>query len=108
MAVTFPRCGWFRKCRVCGVGEGEKRAHARGKSAGRPVSRVLFHPPLGRMATVIYLARRSPGRSSSLPESRNGPDRPCSLIWPCSLWGLPSQPVTRLLVCSYLHLFTLT
>src|SRR5882672_3473525 len=59
-------------------------------------------------ATVIYLARRLLGGSSDLPESRNGPDQPCSLIWPCSRWGLPSQPVTRLLVRSYLHLFTLT
>ena len=64
--------------------------------------------------TVISLARRSPGGSSSLPESRNGPDQPCSLIWPCSRWGLPSQPVTRLLVGSYIkglaspHRFTLT
>src|SRR5439155_23566104 len=31
----------------------------------------------------------------------SGPGRPCSLIWPCSRWGLPSQPVTRLLVGSY-------
>ena len=52
-------------------------------------------------ATVIYLALWLPTRSSSLPESRNGPDQPCSLIWPCSRWGLPSQPVTRLLVGSY-------
>src|SRR6476469_7952131 len=64
--------------------------------------------------TVISLARRSPGGSSSLPGSRSGPDQPCSLIWPCSRWGLPSQPVTRLLVGSYIkeltppHLFTLT
>ena len=93
--------------------------------AGQPVSRVLFripHPnpsPLGRgvgvrdAATIISLVRRSPGGSSSLPGSRNGPDQPCSHIWPCSRWGLPSQPVTRLLVRSYIkdgvpHLFTLT
>src|SRR5262249_29119907 len=81
-------------------------------SASRPVSRVLCRAL--RPATVIYLARRLPGGSSSLPESRNGPDQPCSLIWPCSRWGLPSQPVTRLLVGSYFkgpkspHLFTLT
>ena len=63
--------------------------------------------------TIISLAGRLPGRSSSLPESRSGPGRPCSLIWPCSRWGLPSQPVARLLVGSYIkepklpHLFTL-
>src|SRR6266404_4068800 len=86
-----------------------------GGSAGRPVSRVLSRPPLAkRTATVISLAGRLPARSSSLPESRNGPNQPCSHIWPCSRWGLPSQPVTRLLVGSYIkgpkppHLFTLT
>ena len=81
-------------------------------SASRPVSRVLCRAR--ERATVIYLAGRLPGRSSSLPGSRNGPDQPCSLIWPCSRWGLPSQPVARLLVGSYIkgpkssHLFTLT
>src|SRR5271155_133700 len=65
-------------------------------------------------ATIIYLVSRLLGQSSDLPESRNGPDRSCSHIWPCSRWGLPSQPVTRLLVGSYIkgpkspHLFTLT
>src|SRR5438270_12641685 len=73
-----------------------------GGSAGRPVSRVLSRSLLAkRSATVISLAGRLPVRSSSLPESRNGPDQPCSHIWPCSRWGLPSQPVTRLLVRSY-------
>src|SRR5438270_10528305 len=86
-----------------------------GGSAGRPVSRVLSRSLLAkRSATVISLAGRLPVRSSSLPESRNGPDQPCSHIWPCSRWGLPSQPVARLLVGSYIkelalpHHFTLT
>ena len=52
-------------------------------------------------ATVISLAGRLPGRSSGLPGSHNGPDQPCFPIWPCSQWGLPSQPVARLLVGSY-------
>src|SRR5205085_9260873 len=83
------------------------------RSAGRPVSRVLCRR-LAPAVTAIYLAVRSPTRSSSLPGSRNGPDQPCSPIWPCSRWGLPSQPVTRLLVGSYIkglaspRLFTLT
>jgi hypothetical protein len=63
-----------------------------------PAYKPGFVPLLG---TVIYLAGRLPGRSSSLPGSHNGPDRSCSPIWPCSRWGLPSQPVTRLLVGSY-------
>ena len=71
----------------------------RKRSAGRPVSRVLFRA--NSAAAVISLAGRLPGRSSGLPRSRHGPDQPCSLIWPCSRWGLPSQPVARLLVGSY-------
>jgi len=69
------------------------------KSAGRPISRVLSRA--NSAAAVISLAGRLPGRSSGLPESHDGPDQPCSLIWPCSRWGLPSQPVARLLVGSY-------
>src|SRR5438045_8878931 len=79
----------------------------------RHVSRVLSRPPEGT-PTVISLAPRLPAGSSSLPEGRSGPDQSCPLIWPCSRWGLPSQPVTRLLVGSYIkgpkspHLFTIT
>src|SRR5580692_6236661 len=68
--------------------------------AGRPVSRVLSRRET-RTRMAIYLARRLPVGSSSLPGSRGGPDQPCSPIWPCSRWGLPSQPVARLLVRSY-------
>src|SRR5437588_485995 len=79
--------------------------------AGRTVSRVLSRP---KAATVIYLADALPRRSSSLPGSHDGSDQSCSHIWPCSRWGLPSQPVARLLVGSYIkgpkspHRFTLT
>jgi hypothetical protein len=78
----------------------------------KPACKPGSVPP--EAATAIYLARWLPSRSSSLPESHNGPDQPCSLIWPCSRWGLPSQPVARLLVGSYIkgprspHRFTLT
>ena len=54
----------------------------------------------------ISLGCRLPGISCSPPEGwRNGPLR-CGgaaipSAWPCSRWGLPSQPVTRLLVRSY-------
>jgi hypothetical protein len=37
-------------------------------------------PAGGAAATVIYLAGRLPGRSSDLPESRNGPDSPALLF----------------------------
>jgi len=79
------------------------------KLAGKPGSVLRRNE-----AAVISLAARLPERSSSLPGSRGGPDRSCSHIWPCSRRGLPSQPVTRLLVGSYIkglaspHRFTLT
>src|ERR1700722_3463344 len=63
-------------------------------SASQPVSRALSR-------TVIYLGARLLWRSSSLPGSHDGSDQSCFPIWPCSRWGLPSQPVTRLLVGSY-------
>ena len=74
------------------------------RSEGRPVSRVLFRPSVKgqETAAVIYLAGRLLDRSSDLPEGHNGPDRSCPHIWSCSRWGLPSQPVTRLLVGSYI------
>ena len=84
------------------------------KDESRPFWFILHPSSFILSKTVISLARRLPGGSSSLPGSRSGPDQPCSLIWPCSRWGLPSQPVTRLLVGSYIkepespHLFTLT
>src|SRR5438105_4268705 len=58
---------------------------------------------LHRYAIIKARTRPYPGRG-----------QPCPLIWSCSRWGLPSQPVTRLLVGSYIkgpkspHLFTLT
>src|SRR5262249_6639179 len=99
-----PTCHEERKnrCATCRLGGTYRAADARGASemsTGRPVSRVLSRAR--GAGTVISLAGRLPGRSSDLPEGRNGPDQPCPLIWPCSRWGLPSQPVTRLLVGSY-------
>ena len=55
---------------------------------------------------IISLGRRLPGVSSSRPERRVGPNRPARpraprqsrglergrSAWPCSGWGLPSQP----------------
>src|SRR5690242_8427516 len=91
--------------------EGRGKVH---RPACKPGSVPPLTPSGAGTVTVIYLAGRLPGRSSDLPEGRNGPDQPCPLIWSCSRWGLPSQPVTRLLVGSYIkgprspHLFTLT
>ena len=58
--------------------------------------------PCRGTAATIYLASRLPDWSSDLPESHNGPDQPCPHIRSCSRWGLPSQPVSRLLVGSYI------
>ena len=63
-----------------------------------PVSRVLF---FHKEVMTIYLGRRLPGASSDLTRERNGPSH-YSSIRSCSEWGLPSQPVTWLLVSSYL------
>jgi hypothetical protein len=79
-------------------------SYRRSTSSDRPAGFCAAPLPPKRKsrATVISLATRLPAQSSSLPESRNGPDQPCSHIWPCSRWGLPSQPVARLLVGSYI------
>lgn len=69
------------------------------------IRRSAYKPgfvPCRGTAAIISLARRLPGGSSGLPESVDGPGRPSPPIWPCSRWGLPSQPVTRLLVRSYI------
>ena len=70
------------------------------RSRSGPVSRVLYaRRPIGlTCVTAISLGRRLPGVSSSRPERRvgsDGPARPCGhgrSAWPCSGWGLPSQP----------------
>ena len=77
----------------------------RGRTDERAARRLAYKPgsvPRGGAVTVIYLGRRLPGGSSDLPEGRSGPDQPCPLIWSCSRWGLPSRPVTRPLVRSYI------
>lgn len=54
---------------------------------------------------AIYLGERLPERSSDLPEGQTDRNQSFLLIWPCSRWGLPSQPVARLLVGSYIKEF---
>ena len=49
---------------------------------------------------IIYLGQLLPVRSSDLPECVTGRHM-CTPIRSCSGWGLPSQPVSRLLVRSY-------
>lgn len=76
------------------------------RSDDRPVSRVSSRSALAdRPVTVIFLAPSLPPGSSSLPASRSGPGRSCSLIWPCFRWGLPSRRVTPPLVRSYIKGF---
>ncbi len=68
---------------------------------------------IARRRSFLWADDCSPARAAD-PGVGNGPDRSCSPIWPCSGWGLPSQPVARLLVGSYIkrprppHRFTLT
>jgi hypothetical protein len=75
------------------------------ENASPPVSRVLCSSA-GRSrhvcgAATIHLRRRLPGASSDRTRGLAEPAvRPP--IRSCSGWGLPSQPVSRLLVSSYL------
>jgi len=67
------------------------------------VSRILY---TREGAAIIHLGLQSPEGSSSLPGNYGGPPpapqaAPCFPIWPCSVWGLPSRPVTGPLVRSY-------
>ena len=67
------------------------------KPAGS-VSRVLSYAVRHEM--IIYLGYRLPDTSSDQPGS-SASRFICFPIWSCFEWGLPSQPVTRLLVRSY-------
>ncbi len=69
------------------------------------ISRVLSR-------VFISLGCQLPGVSCSPPEGlRNGPLRHGKTVvpsaWPCSRWGLPSQPVTRSAGALLPHRFTL-
>lgn len=74
------------------------------------ISRILYPPALScKKAAGIYLGQRLPVASSDQPESSRASNprtgRKQSVhpsVRSCSEWGLPSQPVTRLLVSSYL------
>jgi len=76
-----------------------ERMSVKKKLRSRSISRVLSTPRDVRRAMAIYLVRRLPDASCSLPESHNGPDRTAAVpkrrllsVWPCTGWGLPSQP----------------
>src|ERR1700719_2458222 len=77
------------------------------ESAGKPSSVPRFSRQsrrvVGRQSSVFVAGY--PTTLATLPEDRpTQPYRPP--IRSCSGWGLPSQPVSRLLVGSYPHLFT--
>ena len=81
--------------------------------SSRPISRVLCPRSLtGPRAAIIYLGRRLPAISSSLPgtcaERAAPPANPsrdwtsCPIAWPCSWWGLPGRP------CHHVRRWSLT
>src|SRR3989442_15324311 len=77
------------------------------ESAGKPSSVPRFsrrsRRAVGRQSSVSVAG--CPATLATLPEDRpSQPYRPP--IRSCSGWGLPSQPVSRLLVGSYPHHFT--
>ncbi len=75
------------------------------------ISRILCLPGLAAVQmAIIYLGQQLPTASSNQPGGlqTSSLQVPClgrsttPPIWSCSRWGLPSQPVTRPLVSSYL------
>src|ERR1043166_3679228 len=66
----------------------------------RPVSRILSRPPpRGTGGDHLSWSRVAATLVQPTREHRAGHPLPA---WPCSGWGLPSRPVTRPLVSSYL------
>ena len=79
--------------------------------ASKPVSRVLYpdfsrggdHPSSLNIAIEVKRPTRGLRPSTlNLPRSLETWEQLSPLIWSCSKWGLPSQPVSWLLVSSYL------
>ena len=64
----------------------------------QPISRVLSRRE-SPTAAIIYLGRAVACRLKRPTRKVRGPHHPFP-IWSCSAWGLPSQPVARLLVRS--------
>ena len=84
----------------------------RASAGGQAISRILYPgsaaswtQPSGRQSFVW--APAFAGTLAAYPETWTGrphgaPERAARfLIWPCSMWGLPSRPVTGPLVRSY-------
>ena len=94
--------------RTFGLRPGRRhRYYEESESAGKPSSVPRFsrrsRRAVGRQSSVSVAGY--PATLATLPEDRpSQPYRPP--IRSCSGWGLPSQPVSRLLVGSYPHHFT--
>ncbi|GIW79989.1 MAG: hypothetical protein KatS3mg105_1796 [Gemmatales bacterium] len=73
--------------------------------ASRPVSRVLYR--IKRRRSFLYSAG-CPTDEAAYPEVITDRTQSCSLIWPCSRWGLPCQPGHPDRGALLPHLFTLT
>jgi len=87
----------FRRARRGTVPGESKKSPQRACKPGSVIGPSPFPSPVvgrdkGRGGPmVIPLGRRLPAVSSSLPGSRNEPDRLMLPVWPCTGWGLPSQ-----------------
>ena len=93
--------------RTFGLRPVRRHRYEESESAGKPSSVPRFsrqsRRDVGRQSSVSVAGY--PATLATLPEDRpSQPYRPP--IRSCSGWGLPSQPVSRLLVGSYPHHFT--
>jgi hypothetical protein len=98
--VFVPPAFLYYKCWMVGGGRCEQA-----------ISRILCLPGLAAaQVAIIYLGQQLPTASSNQPgglqtsslQGRCLGRRTIPPIWSCSRWGLPSRPVTRPLVSSYL------
>jgi hypothetical protein len=96
---------------LSGVFESLPQVKCPGSGFEQAVSRILSprHLTIQQVA-IISLGQRLPVVSCNQPEGETG-EQPASMprsghttpsAWSCSKWGLHSQPITRLLVSSYL------
>ena len=90
-----------RSRRAFPVGINPTARQAGKKALRKPACKPGFVSASVRMRRRSFLLPRRCRRGHAANPRVAGPDQSYPLIRPCSRWGLPSQPVARLLVGSY-------